>query len=179
MSLPRLFSILTLLLLIGCKYQYTAPINTHAYLHDELFPEHMAVQIETQEDIFAVDEQMKTFVHKRVRFKDIPKAQIRSLIEGIFHHSKTSLLYQNDANTVARETFANQAANCLSLTIMTYALADYAGFGATFQQVNIPELWVRRDGTSLMNRHVNLKLYTRRPTWLSIPGPLSSTSTRI
>ena len=144
---------------MGCQQTYNAPIDTKAYLHDELFPGYQAEQIETAEQVFAIDEDMKKFVNKRIRPLKTQQAQIRELSEGIFKRSNTSLLYQNDANTVATETFANQAANCLSLTIMTYALADYAGFGVSFQQVNIPELWVRRDGTSLLNRHVNLKVF--------------------
>jgi len=86
------------------------------------------------------------------------------LAESIFHHSELNLLYDNDANTIASETFKNKAANCLSLTIMTYAMADYAGLGVRFQQVTIPEVWVRREGSSLLNRHVNLRLYPKSET---------------
>ncbi|NNJ73417.1 MAG: tetratricopeptide repeat protein [Enterobacterales bacterium] len=161
MSRAKLLILFAVVLLASCKQQYNAPINTSSYLHDELFPSHLSVVVETGEQVFAINDDMKKFVNRRVKTMETKSGQIRELAEGIFRRSNTDLLYQNDANTVATETFANQAANCLSLTIMTYALADYAGFGVSFQQVMIPELWVRRDSTSLLNRHVNLKLFEK------------------
>ena len=48
------------------------------------------------------------------------------------------MLYRNSANTTANTTFNNRAANCLSLSIMTYALAEHVGLNATFYEVEIP-----------------------------------------
>lgn len=158
---PFLFASLIIVVFSGCQQAVRGPDSVSAYLHDELFPGHESVGIETMEQVFAIDDNMKAFVNQQVKVKDTQQEQIKTLARGIFEHSDIALLYQNDANTTAIETFANKAANCLSLTIMTYALADYAGFGVSFQQVNIPELWVRRDGASMLNRHINLKVYER------------------
>ena len=65
------------------------------------------------------------------------------------------------ANTTAAETFENRAANCLSMSIMTYALAKEANLRVEFQDIKIPEYWTRKDGYSLLNGHVNLKLFPR------------------
>jgi tetratricopeptide (TPR) repeat protein len=69
-----------------------------------------------------------------------------------------NLLYQGSANTNANNTFHSQEANCLSMSIMTYALATEAGFDVDFQEVMIPEYWTRRGGFSLLNGHVNIKM---------------------
>lgn len=137
----KVLSIFFLLsLLVGCQTTKYQPVSASLYLHDELFPEHHSVPIETMDEVFAINEEMKNFVDKHVKVRETQKEQIKMLAEGIFEHSDISLLYQNNANTIATETFANRAANCLSLTIMTHALAAYAGFGVDFQQVDIPEL---------------------------------------
>ena len=83
---------------------------------------------------------------------------MEALVEAIFNRSKLNLLYQGDANTNANDTFHFQAANCLSLSIMTYALASEAGFNAYFQEIIIPEYWTRRAGFSLLNGHINIKI---------------------
>ncbi|MEG3766044.1 tetratricopeptide repeat protein [Alteromonas sp. 14N.309.X.WAT.G.H12] len=83
---------------------------------------------------------------------------LKNLVRQIFHHSELGLQYKTDANSIASETFANQAANCLSLTIMTYAMARYAGYDATFYEVEIPEFWTRRQGMNLLNGHINLRV---------------------
>ncbi|MFT5311760.1 MAG: Flp pilus assembly protein TadD, partial [Paraglaciecola sp.] len=69
-----------------------------------------------------------------------------------------NLLYKGSANTTASQTFHNRAANCLSMSIMTYALATEAGYGVRFQDIDIPEYWTRRQGYSLLNGHVNLQV---------------------
>ena len=163
MVAQRLLLFLALTILAGCQ-SHTPVITTdlNQYLRDDLFPNHHTLKLETMDEVFALSEEMKNFVNGHVLRKDTSVEQIRTLAKGIFDHADLSMVYQNDANTIASETFANGAANCLSLTIMTYALAQYADFGVSFQQVDVPELWVRRDGTSMLNRHINLKLFQKR-----------------
>ena len=67
-------------------------------------------------------------------------------------------MYQGSANSIASETFDNRAANCLSLSVMTYAMAKAAGLMPQFYQVKIPEYWTRRDGYNLLNGHINLRI---------------------
>ena len=136
--------------------------NINQFLHDELFPTYLSYELETAETIFHLSPEMKEFMDENIMVKSDPRDRMRALASGIFEHSDVSILYQNDANTIAADTFNNRMANCLSLTIMTYALADYAGIGVDFQEVDIPELWVRRDGSSMLNKHVNLKLFRKR-----------------
>ena len=47
---------------------------------------------------------------------------------------------------------------CLVLSIMTLALAEHVGLTATFYEVDIPEYWTRREGFSLLNGHINLRI---------------------
>jgi tetratricopeptide (TPR) repeat protein len=49
-------------------------------------------------------------------------------------------------------------ANCLSLTIMVYAMAEHIGLNASFKEVNIPEFWTRQGGNTLINGHINLQV---------------------
>ena len=65
---------------------------------------------------------------------------MEALIYGVFDRSKMNLLYRGDANTLASETFNNRAANCLSLSIMMYALATEAGFDVKFQEIMVPDI---------------------------------------
>jgi tetratricopeptide (TPR) repeat protein len=67
-------------------------------------------------------------------------------------------LYRAEANTVANQTFRNRAANCLSMSIMTYALATELGFRVRFQDIEIPEYWTIRERQSLLNGHINLQI---------------------
>ena len=156
-----ILTITSILLLAGCQSTTVVIINPKPSFHDNLFPEYQNVEIETEAEVFFINEKMKTFVDKNISHLQTTDKNIQALANGIFDHSNLNLLYQNDANTVAEQTFNNRAANCLSLTIMTYALADYANFSVHFQQVDTPELWVRREGNNLLNKHVNLRLFKK------------------
>ena len=157
----KLHYLFIVLLLTGCKQVYNEPVETAEFLHDDLFPNYLSEPIETEAEVFAINDAMRDFVDREVMTENKPWQQINALTDGIFDRSGTMLLYQNDANTTAIETFANQTANCLSLTIMSYALAEYAGFKVDFQQVRTPELWIIREGTSILNRHINLRVSQR------------------
>ncbi len=127
-------------------------------LHDTAFPDYEYIHIETKEEIFTLSDEAKAYVDGSIHLIDTPIEQMRSLVTAIFDHSRLDLLYISGANTVADETFKNRAANCLSMSIMTYSMASYAGFHAEFQDIEIPEYWTRREGYSLLNGHINVDI---------------------
>ncbi|MCW8109693.1 hypothetical protein OPS25_14375 [Alteromonas ponticola] len=117
--------------------------------------------VETEAQVFSLNEEAKLFVNRAIKpqtssLVDAPNAH--NLVESIFDHTEMGMSYSNSANSTASETFTNQTANCLSLSIMTYAMAEYAGLGAAFYTVDIPEYWVRRAGFDVLNGHINLKI---------------------
>lgn len=131
-------------------------------LNDQAFPKFKLYHIEKADEIFALSTEAKAFVRESVSRARKGDDKIESLMLSIFDHSDLDLTYLSTANTSANDTFLNRSANCLSLSIMTYAMALEAGFTAQFQIVNIPEFWTRRSGFTLLNSHLNLRI-TRRP----------------
>ncbi len=153
---------ITLFIIVGCSStQSIQRVETATLLNDDTFPEYQNFHIETEEEVFRLDEEAIQFVRSTVNRIDDPVDRMESLVRNIFDRSKFNLLYMGSANTTAMETFKNRAANCLSMSIMTYSLAKEAGFTVRFQDVLIPEYWTRRDGYSLLNGHVNLQLIPR------------------
>ena len=127
-------------------------------LNDSLFPSYALFPVESSDEIFYLDEDAQFFAERAVYEKSILQKNVKGLVKAIFDHSDHGMLYRNSANTTANTTFNNRAANCLSLSIMTYALAEHVGLNATFYEVEIPEYWTRREGYSLLNGHINLRL---------------------
>ncbi|WP_026376764.1 transglutaminase-like domain-containing protein [Aestuariibacter salexigens] len=152
-----------LLLLGGCQ-STTEVVNAqqpapHDTLDDKAFKDYVLYRLETPEQIFALDDDAKAFVKDVIREIDEPSERMEALVDSIFDRSEFNLLYKNAANTTATDTFHNRAANCLSMSIMTYAMAREAGFEVRFQDIKIPEYWTRREGFSLLNGHINLVIY--------------------
>nr|WP_136250404.1 tetratricopeptide repeat protein [Ningiella ruwaisensis] len=133
-------------------------IRYHELLHDEYFPASDSVEIESQDAIFALSPEAKSFVNNVVLPRKSQKEQVHALVSAIFDHSSFDLLYSAEANNTASQTFSERAANCLSLTIMTYAMSKHVGLNSSFQKILIPEFWTLREGVTILNGHVNLRV---------------------
>ncbi|HEX6929324.1 MAG TPA: tetratricopeptide repeat protein, partial [Gammaproteobacteria bacterium] len=114
--------------------------------------------VETREDVFGLDEQARHYVDEKIGHLGEPELRKQILVDEIIRQATQKLSYESDADTTASQTFRNQTANCLSMSIMAYAMAKYLGFETGFQLVDIPEYWERRDHHSLVARHVNVLL---------------------
>jgi tetratricopeptide (TPR) repeat protein len=154
------FAVLTLILTLLAACQSSPPIviEPQGFMYDRGFKGFEQVKVETEAQVFELNQEAKDFVEESVGYIRDPVDGMETLIHKIFNRSEYNLLYQGSANTTASQTFQNRAANCLSMSIMTYALATEAGFGVRFQDIEIPEYWTRREGYSLLNGHVNLQL---------------------
>jgi tetratricopeptide (TPR) repeat protein len=127
-------------------------------LHDDAFPEFNQYPIEPPAQIFALNSAAKMFVRNSTIGIRSDDDKAKNLMVSIFDRANLDLIYESSANTTATETFNSAAANCLSLTIMTYAMAEEAGFAPQFQIVDIPEYWTRRSGYTFISGHVNLRI---------------------
>lgn len=170
----RIAIVVSSLFLFSCA-STESPITNQPYpaLNDERFPSFELFPVESEQEIFYLDEQAQDFVQKALISSNSLTPDLNKLVANIFDYSEMGLLYRNTANSVANTTFHSRAANCLSLSIMTYAMADYAGFEATFYEVDIPEYWTRRDGFSLINGHVNMRIGNRLETNIATTGSRS------
>lgn len=161
---PLWLGALLLTVLSGCAGSTKTAGDITSRFNDDLFPNFQQYQLEQPEQIFYLGEEAKAFVDLSKSKQQTDSQNMRRLVNKIFDRAELGLTYLNNANSVADTTFLNQQANCLSLSIMTYALADYAGYDAEFFEVDIPEYWTRRDGFSLLNGHINLKIETNELT---------------
>jgi tetratricopeptide (TPR) repeat protein len=150
------------LTLTACQNISQPLVDQHSLLYDQGFADYQNIYVEGEKEIFALDNEAKVFARSAIKGIREPREQIQALVHSVFSRSDLNLLYLAEANTVANDTFKNRAANCLSMSIMTYALSKELGFGVRFQDIEIPEYWTIREGQSLLNRHINLQI---------LPGP--------
>jgi Tfp pilus assembly protein PilF len=82
--------------------------------------------------------------------------------------------YDSATTRTAAQAFAARSGNCLSLVIMTAALAKYLGLPVTFQSVDVEDSWTRGNSLLLVAGHVNLVI---GPRMLDRAGGLGNDST--
>lgn len=167
-SLPIL-----LLLLAGCN---STPKATHArvaadpfnLIVEDKFPNAKNITIESQEEIFALSEEMKRVVKDKFASENIKYKKTKKLVQHIFESSNVGLAYQSNANLTAAQTYEQKVANCMSLTILTYVLAKEAGLEASFQDVQVPEYWIRNGQYNMLTGHVNLLIHGVREPGVNV-----------
>lgn len=158
------FVILILVLLtsqlLSCKSTETASTEvihnvSHLYF-DDLYPYYKDILIESESDIFSINDEMRSLVKNKIKGSNNFKEQVNKLVDEIFLNDNISLDYVHGADLTAIQTYYSGTANCLSLTIMAYALATEANMDVKFQNINIPEYWVRNKNYNMLTGHVNL-----------------------
>jgi Tfp pilus assembly protein PilF len=121
--------------------------------HDQLF-QPPANPVDTSR-VFALSAGMKAYLQREISLshgKDVR----RQLFDALYRKDKLKLEYDSALTRNASQTFDARAGNCLSLAIMTAALARELNLVVQFQQVDVDEAWSRAGNLYFAANHVNL-----------------------
>lgn len=160
LSSPLLFSCQSNTFLNSNHSNHSQALINTFYL-DHKFSKPISFEIETEQDIFMLDAEMVALVNDKLKGSYSQSKKAKILLHHIFSQDNIALSYTSNANVIAKEAFHSQTANCLSLTIMAYALAKEANLNVAFQQVKVPEYWIRNGKYNLLTGHINLLIKTK------------------
>lgn len=152
--------LLAALALAACAAPPAAPVPPpETVLHDEAFarPAHLP----RPEEVFAVSPQMARYVQDTAQGLLKRNGLDHGLVEALYSRRQLQLEYDSERTRSAAEAFDARAGNCLSLAIMTGALADELGLQVRFQTVDVESTWERSGALLMRNNHINISL--RRP----------------
>ena len=147
------------LLLAGCASAPVAPPPSHLF-HDQLFrppTERIATA-----DIFAVSGEMRRFVQTEIGGSPQGGGIQQRFAEALYTKGELRLEYESVRTRNAAEAFADRTGNCLSLVIMTAALAKEIGLPVRYQRVFVDDTWTRSEDVYFAIGHVNLSLGRRQ-----------------
>lgn len=165
---------------IGCsssKLSNKSDVHHTSLFVDKTFPNYQSYTLETEQEVFELDDEIKRFVNENLKGIKEPDKRIKKLVKYLFSREYIDLSYKADANLTAAQAFHSRTANCLSLTIMAYSLASYAELDVTFKQVDVPEYWMRSGSYNTLTGHVNLEVKAKKP--LNVPIFLVQKATKI
>ena len=155
----KLLIVLSMIALLGCQStQQQAQVVVDPTYADDAFPYHHNVRVESEEEIFALSEDMAAFV-KALSKEKSSKDKVKHLVSFLFESDQVGINYNSSANLTASQTFYSQNANCMSLTVLSYALAQASNLPVAFQRVEVPEYWVRNGSYNMLTGHVNLVVF--------------------
>ncbi len=155
----RLFILLTTaLFLAGCVSSLGSKSNQEPNVlpFSSFFKGVIPSQIESPQDLFSLTPELKTYVTQRLLIIDDPYDRAQTLRQDLFDQQQLNLEYVSNANQTATQVIKNRQANCLSLTILVWAIANEAHLSTTVKKIDVVENWIYTSGITLLNDHVNI-----------------------
>lgn len=143
----------------ACATAPVAPTAAHL-LHDDLFQQ-PSERIEDAAAIFAVSDEMRHHLAFELAAQLRMKGRAKGLSEALYSRNMLAIDYDGTLTRNAAETFRARSGNCLSLAIMTAALARELDLAVTYHSVIGEEQWSRSGGVYFAAGHVNLTLGRR------------------
>lgn len=144
--------------LLGCAAPARAPEPLPAtLLHDAWFAPATPIEPEA---IFALDDAMRQYLHEHGRMLR-REGPARGLLEALYARGDLKLDYDASRTRTAAEAFAARAGNCLSLVVMTAALAKELGLRVEYNSAYTEETWSRSGALLLRSGHINVTLGQR------------------
>lgn len=159
------------LLIVSCASRTTVPDPAPLFRDTAFAPP--ATPIDPGA-VFALTPEMRRYLREDVVGRSTERDLRRVLLDALYDQQLLRLEYDARGTRNAAEAFEARSGNCLSLVIMTAALARELGLQVRFQTVQTAETWSRTDDLMLASGHVNLSLSNRRdPTWQYLsPEPI-------
>ncbi|WP_295991295.1 tetratricopeptide repeat protein [Rugamonas sp.] len=144
-----------LLTLAGCASERVLPPADPALFQDQRFGPPSAPI--SAADIFTLTPEMKQYA-QQVLHKQQDKALQQALFDALYSKGQLQLEYESTMTRNAAQAFDARAGNCLSLVIMTAALARELNLSVHFQSVVVDDSWSRSGNLYFSSGHVNLTL---------------------
>ncbi|MEK8032112.1 tetratricopeptide repeat protein [Ideonella sp. DXS29W] len=146
--------------LVGCAQVTQAPSEPIApLLQDDAFAP--PAQPVRPEQILAMSPAMVRYVDDDIARRIRRQGRQQGLIDALYDRDMLRLEYDSAVTRTASEAFEARSGNCLSLVIMTAALARHLELPVVFQSVDVEESWTRGQALLLASGHVNLVLSQR------------------
>lgn len=143
-------------LLLGACASLPPPPQPDALFEDGAFvPPSEAVDAQ---QVFALSEPMRRYLDVEIAAQLHRKGARDGLVDALYSRSQLKLEYDSALTRNAAQAFEARSGNCLSLVIMTAALARHLGLAVQFNDVFSDETWSRSGDLMVNSGHVNLTL---------------------
>jgi Flp pilus assembly protein TadD len=162
--MKRMFMLAALsctVVLAGCASppQVQLPKPPLGLFHDAAFGA-PTLPIEAR-DVFALSPAMRQYLEVEIAPQLRSMGAQRGLVDALHSKAQLRLDYDTDVTRTAAEAFEARAGNCLSLVVMSAALAKHLGLPVQYQALIGQETWSRSGDLSFVNGHVNLTVARR------------------
>nr|WP_314862665.1 tetratricopeptide repeat protein [uncultured Undibacterium sp.] len=150
-----LILLIALTLLSACSTQKAAIAAKDIPWNDQFFKDEKAVQIVSRDEIFELDKEFKQTLLKPQIQNLSAYERIKYFLDLVYTKETSPFVYNVNETTTASKTWADKRGNCISLTILAYAIGRTLNLPIVMQDVDVPVQFDRRGNLEYLNAHVN------------------------
>ena len=144
------------IVLAGCAAAPPAPLPADLLWQDRAFKYDAALVSVGKRDLFQLDAGLLSKLHDSGIQDSSAQYRLHYLVSILFGPEAKDLPYSAGHSTIAAETWRRKTGDCLSLTVLSYALAKALDMSVQMQEVRVPVVFDRRGNVEFLNRHVNV-----------------------
>jgi Flp pilus assembly protein TadD len=159
MALIRWLPVLATLLLAACATPAPVPPPPPSLFEDTAFA--APKNVPDAKAVFALSPEMHRYLERDIAALIRQLGPQRALVDALHTKAQLRLEYDAELTRNAAEAFEARAGNCLSLVVMTAALAKQLQLPIAFQALTGHETWSRSGDLSFVNGHVNIVVAKR------------------
>jgi Flp pilus assembly protein TadD len=111
--------------------------------------------------VFALSPAMEQYLERDIAYQIRQQGRQRALVDALHSKAQLRLEYDSEFTRTAAEAFEARSGNCLSLVVMTAALAKRLELPIAYQALVGYESWSRSGDLSFINGHVNITVAKR------------------
>lgn len=112
-------------------------------------------------DLFALTDAMRSFLRREVSLAAQREGPAHALVNALNDRARLRLDYDATVTRTASQAFEARAGNCLSLLVLTAAMARELGLVVQFQSAYVDDTWSRSGDLHIASGHVNIVLNPR------------------
>ena len=154
----RWIVLLACAMLSACATQPAAPLRPGQFFNDAAFRPR-ATPVGT--NVFAVSDAMRRFLEVDIGPQLRRMGRLDGFVDAVQNGTQLKLKYDSSITRTAAEAFDRRAGNCISLIIMTAALAKELDLPVFYQRVYSDDSWSRDGDILFRSGHVNMVLRWR------------------
>jgi Tfp pilus assembly protein PilF len=155
----RLLSWLLATLLVACATPPPAAPAPPSLFEDAAFA--APKNVPDANAVFALSPAMRAYLERDIAASIRQVGAQRGLVDALHTKAQLRLEYDAELTRNAAEAFDARAGNCLSMVVMTAALAKHLQLPIAFQALTGHETWSRSGDLSFVNGHVNITVAKR------------------
>ncbi|QSX29434.1 hypothetical protein JYB88_14665 [Shewanella cyperi] len=152
--------ILGIVALSGCSHTTSIQsVDLNGYWHDELF--NPVPDVPSPEQVFALPPKAKSELlqsYNRANMGSGNSISAHDWLSQQLRADKGGFQYYDNYTRVAEVTYKERQGNCMSLVVLSSAMADILNVPVEIYEVQVEPVWDKQGEFYLLNGHVNIKL---------------------